>query len=148
MQVRLEVNGTSRELSVEPRTTLLDALRESPLALTGTKPVCDRATCGACTVWLDGDPVQACSVLAVEAEGHGVTTVEGLGSPESPHPVQRAFVAEDAAQCGFCTPGMVMSAAWAVKTHGKDLQAEEVRAACAGNPSARGAGNCRTAWSR
>jgi len=129
----LTLNGKRRELTAEPRQTLLEVLRDASVGLTGTKPACDRAQCGACTVWLDGEPVPACSVLAVETEGREVTTVEGLGSPEAMHPVQRAFVAEDAAQCGFCTSGMVMSVAWAVKTHGKGLQADQVREACAGN---------------
>ena len=117
----LTLNGKKRELTAEPRQTLLEVLRDPTVGLTGTKPACDRAQCGACTVWLDGELVPACSVLAVEAEGREVTTVEGLGSPDALHPVQAAFVAEDAVQCGFCTPGMVMSVAWAVKTHGKDL---------------------------
>jgi aerobic-type carbon monoxide dehydrogenase small subunit (CoxS/CutS family) len=129
----LRLNGTERKLTAEPRQTLLEALRLPPLGLTGAKPVCDRGQCGACTVWLDGIPVQSCSVLAVEAEGREVTTVEGLGSPETPAAIQRAFVAEDAQQCGFCTPGMVMSCAWAVKTHGPALTAEQVREATAGN---------------
>ena len=130
--ITLLVNGQKREVSVEPRRTLLDTLR-TEIDLTGAKDVCDRGTCGACTVWLDGVPVYACSILAVEAEGRAITTVEGLGTPEKPHPVQKAFWREDAMQCGFCTPGFVMSAAWAVKTHGKDLTEEQVRAATAGN---------------
>ncbi len=129
----LVLNGKERTLTAEPRQTLLEVLRDASVGLTGTKPACDRAQCGACTVWLDGEPVPACSVLAVEAEGREVTTVEGLGSPDAMHPVQAAFVVEDAVQCGFCTPGMVMSVAWAVKTHGQDLEAAEVREACAGN---------------
>ncbi len=130
--VSLSVNGKTRKLEVEPRETLLEVLR-LPLDLTGAKPVCDRGTCGACTVWLDGAPVYACCILAVEAEGREVTTVEGLGNPKAMHPVQQAFVDEDALQCGFCTSGLVMSCAWAVKTHGKDLSDAQVREACAGN---------------
>jgi aerobic-type carbon monoxide dehydrogenase small subunit (CoxS/CutS family) len=130
--ITLLVNGQKREVSVEPRKTLLDTLR-GDIDLTGAKRVCDRGTCGACTVWLDGAPVYACSILAVEAEGRAITTVEGLGTPEKPHPVQKAFWREDAMQCGFCTPGLVMSTAWAVKTHGKDLTEEQVKAATAGN---------------
>jgi aerobic-type carbon monoxide dehydrogenase small subunit (CoxS/CutS family) len=133
VSVTLTVNGEKRALEIAPRETLLDVLRRPPLALTGAKPVCERAQCGACTVWLDGAVVPACSVLAVEAEGRSVTTIEGLGTPEAPHPVQKAFVAEDAVQCGFCTPGMVMATAAAVKEHGKDLTAEQARDACAGN---------------
>jgi aerobic-type carbon monoxide dehydrogenase small subunit (CoxS/CutS family) len=130
--ITLVVNGKKREVSVEPRRTLLDALR-TELDLTGAKPVCDRGTCGACTIWLDGTPVYACTILAVEAEGRAITTVEGLGTPEAPSAVQKAFWREDAMQCGFCTPGFVMSAAWAVKTYGKSLTAEQVKAATAGN---------------
>jgi xanthine dehydrogenase YagT iron-sulfur-binding subunit len=130
--VTLSVNGKKREIAVEPRRTLLDALR-TDLDLTGAKRACDRGTCGACTVWLDGVPVYACTLLAVECEGREITTVEGLGPPEQPHAVQKAFWREDAMQCGFCTPGLVMSVAWAVKTHGKDVTAEQVKAATAGN---------------
>lgn len=131
-KVTLRVNGEARTLEVEPRDTLLETLR-LPLDLTGAKPVCDRGTCGACTVWLDGELVQACGVLAIEAEGRAVTTVEGLGNPQALHAVQAAFVQEDALQCGFCTPGMVMSCAWAVKKHGPDLTEDQAREACAGN---------------
>lgn len=127
------LNGRKQSLTAEPRQTLLEVLRNGTTGLTGTKPACDRAQCGACTVWLDGAPVLSCSVLAVETEGREITTVEGLGTPDALHPVQAAFVAEDAAQCGFCTSGMVMSVAAAVKTHGKELSAEQVREACAGN---------------
>jgi len=130
--VTLKVNGAERKVPVEPRETLLEVLR-LPLELTGPKPVCDRGTCGACTIWVDGEPAYACSVLAVEAEGHEITTVEGLGNPDALHVVQEAFVAHDALQCGFCTPGFVMSCAHAVKTHGKDLTDAQVRDACAGN---------------
>jgi xanthine dehydrogenase YagT iron-sulfur-binding subunit len=130
--VALKVNGAARDLRVEPRETLLSVLR-LPLDLTGAKPVCDRGACGACTVWLDGQPVYACTLLAVECEGREVTTVEGLGTPAAMHPVQAAFVREDALQCGFCTPGMVMSCAHAVKQHGARLTPEQVRAATAGN---------------
>ena len=128
----LQVNGKAHELLAEPRETLLEALR-IPLDLTGAKPVCDRGACGACTVWLDGEPVYACTLLALECEGRQITTVEGLGTPASMHPVQDAFVKDDGMQCGFCTPGMVMSCAWAVKTHGKGLTEEQARAATAGN---------------
>jgi aerobic-type carbon monoxide dehydrogenase small subunit (CoxS/CutS family) len=130
--ITLLVNGRKREISVEPRRTLLDALRTN-IDLTGTKSVCDRGTCGACTVFLDGAPVYACTLLAVECEGRAITTVEGLGTPEKPSAVQNAFWREDAMQCGFCTPGFVMSTTWAVNTYGKDLTAEQVKAATAGN---------------
>jgi xanthine dehydrogenase YagT iron-sulfur-binding subunit len=107
--IALKVNGATRQLKVEPRVTLLDALRNR-LDVTGPKKVCDRGTCGACTVLVDGDPVYACSMLAVEAEGRAITTVEGLGTPERMNAVQKAFVRHDAQQCGFCTPGFVTAA--------------------------------------
>jgi xanthine dehydrogenase YagT iron-sulfur-binding subunit len=132
VEVGLRVNGDARTLRVEPRETLLGALRLR-LDLTGAKPACDRGQCGACTVWLDDLPVYACTVLAVEAEGRRVTTVEGLGRPDALHPVQAAFCAEDALQCGFCTPGMVMSCAWAVRIHGPGLTPEQAREATSGN---------------
>jgi xanthine dehydrogenase YagT iron-sulfur-binding subunit len=105
----LNINGRNHKLNVEPRVTLLDALRNR-LDITGPKKVCDRGTCGACTVLLDGNPIYACSLLAVEAEGRTITTVEGLGTPERMNAVQKAFVEHDAQQCGFCTPGFVTAA--------------------------------------
>ena len=108
--VTLQVNGKRHKLEVEPRVTLLDALR-SELDLTGAKRVCDRAACGACTVLLNGKAVYACAVLAVEADGAQITTVEGLTRNGGLHPVQQAFVDNDASQCGFCTPGFVVAAA-------------------------------------
>jgi len=128
----LKLNGRRVEVQAEPRETLLEMLRRPPLLLTGAKPVCERAQCGACTVWLDGRIVPACTVLAVETEGREVTTIEGLGTPEKPHPVQQAFVQEDAVQCGFCTPGMVMVVAKAVEEHGASLTPEQARQATAG----------------
>jgi xanthine dehydrogenase YagT iron-sulfur-binding subunit len=104
----LNVNGQSRQVSVEPRVTLLEALRHD-LDTTGAKRVCDRGTCGACTMLLDGKPVYACSVLAIQARGKKVTTVESLSAPGALHPVQQAFVDNDGQQCGFCTPGFVMA---------------------------------------
>jgi xanthine dehydrogenase YagT iron-sulfur-binding subunit len=106
--VTLRVNGKVHHLQLEPRVTLLEALRND-LDLTGAKKVCDRATCGACTVFMDGKPVYACTVLAIEAEGHQITTIEGIGSEDRLSPVMRAFVEHDAQQCGFCTPGFVMA---------------------------------------
>ncbi|MEW6159910.1 MAG: (2Fe-2S)-binding protein [Verrucomicrobiota bacterium] len=106
--VTLNINGQSHNLNLEPRVTLLDALRNR-LDLTGAKKVCDRGTCGACTVLVDGQPAYACSILAVEAEGKKVTTVEGLGAPEKLNAVQKAFIEHDAQQCGFCTPGFVVA---------------------------------------
>jgi xanthine dehydrogenase YagT iron-sulfur-binding subunit len=108
VRVTLEVNGRAQEIEVEPRTTLLDALRET-LGLTGTKKGCDRGQCGACTVLADGERVLSCLGLAVAHEGVRIVTVEGLGEPAHLHPLQAAFVAEDAFQCGYCTPGQVCS---------------------------------------
>ena len=108
--VGLSVNGVARALRIEPRVSLLDALREH-LDLTGAKKGCDQGTCGACTVWVDGRRVLACLTLAVVCEGHEVTTIEGLTAEgEELHAMQRAFVAHDAFQCGYCTPGQIMSA--------------------------------------
>ena len=106
--ITLQINGKPHSLKVEPRVTLLDALRNH-LDLTGAKKVCDRGTCGACTVVMNGHPVYACSVLAIEAEGHRIETIEGIGTPENLHPVMSAFVEHDAQQCGFCTPGFVVA---------------------------------------
>ena len=106
--ITLNVNGKTLKLELEPRVTLLDALRNHSV-LTGAKEVCDRATCGACTVLLDDTPVYACSKLAIEAQGHAITTVEGLAKEGQLSPVQQAFVQEDALMCGYCTPGFVMS---------------------------------------
>jgi xanthine dehydrogenase YagT iron-sulfur-binding subunit len=103
------INGRRREATLEPRVTLLDALRDH-LDLTGAKRVCDRGTCGACTVLIDGKTAYACSVLAIEAQGRSIETVEGLGTPERLHPLQAAIVDHDGQQCGFCTPGFVVAA--------------------------------------
>jgi xanthine dehydrogenase YagT iron-sulfur-binding subunit len=107
--VRLSINGQQRELSIEPRVSLLDALREH-LGLTGSKKGCDQGTCGACTVWVDGRRVLACLTLAVTCEGREITTIEGLSADGELHPMQAAFVEQDAFQCGYCTPGQIMSA--------------------------------------
>jgi aerobic-type carbon monoxide dehydrogenase small subunit (CoxS/CutS family) len=104
----LTVNGAPRALTVEPRVTLLRALRNH-LDLTGAKEICDRGACGGCTVLLDGEPVTSCLMLAADAEGHQITTVEGLGTPKKMSPLQAAFVECDALQCGFCTPGFVVA---------------------------------------
>ncbi|MEV5551655.1 (2Fe-2S)-binding protein [Streptomyces sp. NPDC052309] len=109
VRITLSVNGTEHSLDVEPRVSLLDALREH-LDLTGAKKGCDQGTCGACTVWVDGRRVLACLTLALTCEGHEVTTIEGLAPEAEPHPLQRAFVEHDAFQCGYCTPGQIMSA--------------------------------------
>jgi xanthine dehydrogenase YagT iron-sulfur-binding subunit len=107
--VTLIINGQERELRIEPRVSLLDALREH-LGLTGSKKGCDQGTCGACTVWVDGRRVLACLTLAVTCEGHQVTTIEGLSAGGELHPMQAAFIDHDAFQCGYCTPGQIMSA--------------------------------------
>jgi xanthine dehydrogenase YagT iron-sulfur-binding subunit len=107
--VALTVNGATRVLDVEPRVSLLDALREH-LRLTGTKKGCDQGTCGACTVWVDGRRVLACLTLAIACEGREVTTIEGLAPGSELHPMQQAFIEHDAFQCGYCTPGQIMSA--------------------------------------
>ena len=104
----LTINGKPVNLRVEPRVTLLDALRNS-LGITGAKRVCDRGSCGACTVILGGKTVYACSVLAIDAQGRNVETIEGLATGNNLHPVSAAFVANDAQQCGYCTPGFVMA---------------------------------------
>jgi xanthine dehydrogenase YagT iron-sulfur-binding subunit len=108
--VTLRINGAVQRLSVEPRTTLADALRFE-LGMTGTKVVCDRGACGACTVWLDGVPVCSCTTFALDAAAGEVTTIEGIARGDALHPVQQAFIDHDAMQCGFCTPGLVMSCA-------------------------------------
>jgi len=109
MKVALEVNGQRRELEVDTRTTLLDALREH-LQLTGTKKGCDHGQCGACTVLVDGKRINSCLTLAVMHEGDKVTTIEGLGMPGDLHPMQAAFIKHDGYQCGYCTPGQICSA--------------------------------------
>lgn len=120
MDISLEVNGATSELSVEPGVTLLDALRER-LGITGPKKGCDRGQCGACTVHVGGRPVLSCLTLAATVK-QPVTTVEGLGTEERLHPVQRAFLDQDALQCGFCTPGQVMSAVAAVEQGVEDIR--------------------------
>jgi xanthine dehydrogenase YagT iron-sulfur-binding subunit len=130
-EIELRLNGARRQVTIEPRVTLLEALR-GPLGLTGTKLVCDRGACGACTVHLDGAPVNACMMLAIDARGHEVITIEGLGTPDRMHPVQRAFVESDALQCGFCTPGMVMSVTAAL-TANPAPTLDDVKHAVAGN---------------
>src|SRR5436305_20105 len=129
--ISLQVNGQTRKLNVEPRVTLLDALRNR-LDVTGPKKVCDRGTCGACTVLVDGHPVYSCTMLAIEAEGREITTVEGIGTPEKMNAVQKAFVEHDAQQCGFCTPGFVVACTAFVRTH-PNASLDEVRAGLGGN---------------
>ncbi|MCC7139703.1 MAG: 2Fe-2S iron-sulfur cluster binding domain-containing protein [Planctomycetes bacterium] len=131
VELTLTVNGAPRTVAAAPRDTLLDVLR-LPLDLTGAKKVCDRGTCGACTVLLDGKPVYACSVLALDVAGRSVTTAEGVVGGAG-RAVADAFVAKDAMQCGFCTPGMLVACAAAVAEHGPSLTLEQARAATAGN---------------
>lgn len=133
LNLTLDVNGRRRPISVEPRTTLLSTLRSHlDPPVTGAKLVCDQGTCGACTVLLDGKPVYSCLVLAADAAGKKVTTVEGLGTPESPNAVQAAFVEQDALMCGFCTPGFVTTVTAYLKKNPNPTLAE-VREACKGN---------------
>ncbi len=133
VEVTLDINGQKRRVKVEPRTTLLNSLRnhlESPL--TGPKLVCDMGTCGACTVLLDGKPVYSCLLLAVDAVGRKITTVEGLGSPDALNAVQSSFIEKDALMCGFCTPGFVTTISAYLKKNPNPTLAE-VREACKGN---------------
>ncbi|HYE23781.1 MAG TPA: (2Fe-2S)-binding protein [Clostridia bacterium] len=129
--VTLMVNGKKLTAELEPRVTLLDALRDH-FDLTGAKRVCDRGTCGACTVLLDGKPVYACSMLAIDAQGRQITTVEALGEPGKLHPVQQAFIDNDAQQCGFCTPGFVVATAAFVSKHPNPTD-DQIRRGLSGN---------------
>lgn len=130
--VTLEVNGHSHSLQLDPRTTLLDALRDH-LGLTGTKVGCNHGTCGACTVHIDGRRVLSCLTLAAMASGRAVTTIEGLAAPDGlPHPMQDAFVQHDAMQCGYCTPGQIMSAVACIQ-EGHARTDDEIREYMSGN---------------
>ena len=129
--VTLLVNGKKYGLEVEPRTTLLEALRDR-LGLTGTKMVCNRGECGACTVLLDGEPVYSCMTPAVRADGHEVTTIEGLAEGNTLHPIQAAFIEKDGYQCGFCTPGFIMSSVALLKAHPAPTP-EDIRSGLSGN---------------
>ena len=129
--ITLRINGETRRLSVEPRVTLLDALRDR-LNLTGAKKVCDRGTCGACTVLVDGKAIYACSTLAIDAQSRDIVTIEGLAPEGELHPVSAAFVDHDAQQCGFCTPGFVVATAAFLHRH-PDPTYEEVKAGLGGN---------------
>ncbi|HTK31918.1 MAG TPA: (2Fe-2S)-binding protein [Candidatus Saccharimonadaceae bacterium] len=128
---RLKVNGDVRECALEPHTTLLEALRYG-LGLTGSKQGCDKGDCGACTVVVDGQPVLACISLALAFEGRAVTTVEGLARGATPHPLQDAFDVCGGAQCGFCTPGVLMSA-WALLERNPRPTRAEIAQALSGN---------------
>lgn len=129
--MRLSINGTPRDVAPAGHASLLDLLRDD-LGLVGTKRVCDHGACGACTVHVDGKPVYACLTLANGCEGAAVQTIEGLGSTTAPHVLQRAFALEDAAQCGFCTPGQLMAAAALIAENANPSDAEIV-AAMSGN---------------
>jgi aerobic carbon-monoxide dehydrogenase small subunit len=131
VNVRLNVNGTEHALEVEPRLLLVHALREQ-LGLTGTHVGCDTSNCGACTVHLNGEPVKSCTVLAVQADGAEVTTIEGLGTEDNLHPMQEAFWNNHGLQCGYCTPGMIM-AATALLSENPDPSESDVRHALEGN---------------
>ena len=129
--VELIVNGQTHKLEIEPRVTLLDALRDE-LQITGAKRVCDRAECGACTVIMDGKAVYACAVLAIAAQGKQITTVESLMQGETLHPIQQAFVENDASQCGFCTPGFVVALKAFLDKH-PSATPDEIRRGLSGN---------------
>ena len=129
--IRLNVNGETHDLVVEPRTTLLDALRDQ-LGLTGAKKGCDEGTCGTCTVLVDGKAIYACMTLALECEGREIETIEGLSSEDGLHPIQLAFIEHDALQCGFCTPGQVLSIK-GLLDQTQDPTEADVKRAVAGN---------------
>jgi carbon-monoxide dehydrogenase small subunit len=131
LTIKLRVNGYLRELAVNPHQTLLDVLR-GPLDLTGTKEGCGLGECGACTVLMDGKPVNSCLVLAVEADGSEISTIEGLAQGGKLHPVQQTFVEKGAIQCGYCTPGMVMAAVGLLKETAEPSR-EEIKKALIGN---------------
>jgi len=131
MLLKLKLNGQARELAVEPYRSLLDVLRNEA-GLTGTKKGCDVGDCGACTVLVDGKPVNSCLMLGVEARGCEVLTIEGLGAPGRLHALQESFVQHGGAQCGFCTPGMVMMAKALLDENPRPTE-DEVRFAIAGN---------------
>ena len=133
LSVTLTVNGDRKDVELEdPRVTLLDLLRER-LNLTGTKKGCDRGQCGACTVLVDGRRVNACLSLAVSLDGAEVTTIEGLAEGDALHPVQQAFIDHDGFQCGFCTPGQIMSAVGLIREGDAGTDPERVREAMSGN---------------
>jgi xanthine dehydrogenase YagT iron-sulfur-binding subunit len=139
VNVILQVNGHNIPLTLDPRTSLLDALRENA-GLTGTKKGCDRGSCGACTVHIDGRRVVSCLTLAVRAQGHAITTIEGLADGDDLHPMQAAFLHHDAYQCGYCTPGQIMSAV-ALLNEGRAGSDAEIREFMSGNICRCGAYN-------
>jgi len=131
-KISLTVNGSPVSAEVEGRTLLVHLLREQ-LELTGTHVACDTSQCGACVVLLDGRSVKSCSMLAVQADGGDVTTIEGLASGDTLHPMQQAFKDSHGLQCGFCTPGMIMSGLDMVNRHGNTIDAQTIRAELEGN---------------
>ncbi len=131
LPLQVTINGTMQQMSIEPRVTLLDLLREQ-LHLTGTKKGCDHGQCGACTVHVDGQRVNACLTLAMTTEGSNVTTIEGLAQNNRLHPMQEAFIKHDGFQCGYCTPGQIMSAVACIR-EGHANSPEEVREYMSGN---------------
>ncbi len=131
LPMTVQVNGSPHALNLDPRTALLDALRDH-LGLMGTKKGCDHGQCGACTVLLDGERVLSCLTLAAQAQGRAVTTIEGLSVGDTLHPMQQAFVDNDALQCGYCTPGQIMSAVACVR-EGRATNDHEIREYMSGN---------------
>jgi len=131
VSVELTINGQKHSLQLEPRVTLLDAMRDQ-LEITGAKRVCDRAECGACTVILDSKPVYACSILAIEAQGKAITTVEAFMQGDNLDPIQQAFVDNDASQCGFCTSGFIVAFKAVLDKH-PNASLEEIRHGLSGN---------------
>ncbi|HXU34177.1 MAG TPA: (2Fe-2S)-binding protein [Thermoanaerobaculia bacterium] len=130
-EITLKINGAKKSASVESRLLLVHFLRES-LSMTGTHIGCDTTHCGACTVLMDGEPVKSCTVLAVQADGHSLTTVEGLEQGGKLHPIQNGFWQEHGLQCGYCTPGMLMTTS-ALLERNPDPSEEEIREAISGN---------------
>ena len=131
IDITLQINGSAHALRIDPRTSLLDALREHA-GLTGSKKGCDMGSCGACTVHVDGKRVVSCLIFAQRVQGKQITTIEGLGSESALHPLQAAFVEHDAMQCGYCTPGQIMSAA-ALMHEGHTRSNDEIREWMSGN---------------
>lgn len=131
MLINLQINGKVFQVDVEPQELLVDVIREK-IGLTGTKKGCGTGECGACTVLIDGEPVNSCMYLAVRAEGKDIITIEGLGQPENLHPLQQAFIKNAAVQCGFCAPGMLLSAK-ALLDENPDPTEKEIRQGIAGN---------------
>ena len=131
MHISLTVNRGTHTMDVEPRASLLDALRDG-VGLTGAKHGCDRGECGTCTILVDGRPIYGCLALACEYQGRSIETIEGLADGDELHPLQRAFVAADALQCGFCTPGQILSATALLRAHRRPTDAE-ITHAMAGN---------------